>query len=134
MNRRKFVEKTSVAIAATAAVMTNTQAADRPKVSFVHHVFFWLKNPNSQEDAAKLEKALKDLGKIKEIKMAHVGKPVVTDFDKSVTDGSYAFSVMLVFDSAKDEETYLYHPLHKKFIDDNKHLFGKVIVYDSIAS
>jgi hypothetical protein len=32
---------------------------------------------------------------------------------------------------AEKEKEYLYHPLYKKFIDDNKHLWGKVQVFDS---
>jgi hypothetical protein len=67
------------------------------------------------------------------IASAHVGKPIVTDFDKSVTEASYTFSVVLVFDSAEKEKEYLYHPLHKKFIDENKHLWAKVQVIDSEA-
>ena len=34
-------------------------------------------------------------------------------------------------ENAEKEKEYLYHPLHKKFIDDNKHLWGKVQVIDS---
>lgn len=134
MNRRKFVEKSAVALATTTAVATTAEASKPTKMAFIHHVFFWLKNPSNSEESAKFEKALNDLAKIDVIRMVHVGKPIVTEFDKSVTDGSYAYSVVLVFDNAKDEETYLYHPLHKKFIDENKHLFAKVMVYDSLAS
>jgi hypothetical protein len=134
LSRRSFVEASALGLAASALTVSEANAADRPKVPFVHHVFFWLKNPGNAAEAAQLEKALKALGKIEVIRMAHVGKPVVTAFDKPVTDGSYSFSVMLVFDNAKDEEIYLLHPLHKKFIDDNKHLWNKVVVYDSVMA
>lgn len=126
MNRRSFVKNASVA-AAGAGVMPEA----REKLTFVHHVFFWLKNPDNKEEYNQLLNALKNLGKLSVIQHAHIGKPVVTEFDKSVTDGSYSFSVMLVFASAKDEQTYLVHPEHKAFIDKNKDLWSKVVVYDS---
>lgn len=98
---------------------------------FLHHVFFWLKNPASKADHDRLLAALQGLRKIPVIRQAHIGRPVVTEFDKAVTDGSYTFSVLLAFDNAADEQAYLVHPLHRKFIDDNKDLWTRVVVYDS---
>ena len=103
------------------------------KMTFIHHVLFWAKNPTSTTETDQLFRALKSLGTLPMIASAHVGKPIVTDFDKSVTEASYTFSVVLVFDSAEKEKEYLYHPLHKKFIQDNMHLWGKVQVIDSEA-
>ena len=94
-------------------------------------MLFWAKNPTSTTETDQLYRALKALGTLPMIASAHVGKPIVTDFDKSVTEASYTFSVVLVFDSAEKEKEYLYHPLHKKFIQDNMHLWGKVQVIDS---
>lgn len=125
MDRRSFVKNASVVAAAGAVPQADE------KLTFVHHVFFWLKNPKNKAEHDQLLNALKSLGKLSVIKHAHVGKPVVTEFDKAVTDGTYSFSVMLVFASAKDEQTYLVHPEHKAFIDKNKHLWSKVVVYDS---
>ena len=110
-------------------------ASEEPstKMTFIHHVLFWAKNPTSTTETDQLFRALKSLGTLPMIASAHVGKPIVTDFDKSVTEASYTFSVVLVFDSAEKEKEYLYHPLHKKFIQDNMHLWGKVQVIDSEA-
>jgi Stress responsive A/B Barrel Domain len=132
MNRRTFVSNTLIASTLTATASANILDKTGGK-KFVHHVFFWLKNPENEADRQKLIAALKALKKIPTIKFAHVGLPIVTEFDKGATDGSYSVSVMLLFDNAKDEETYLYHPLHKKFIDENKDLWNKVMVYDSLA-
>jgi len=103
------------------------------QLTFIHHVLFWAKNPTSTTETDQLFRALKSLGTLPMIASAHVGKPIVTDFDRSVTEASYTFSVVLVFDSAEKEKEYLYHPLHKKFIQDNMHLWGKVQVIDSEA-
>lgn len=136
-SRRKFLEKSTAALVAgtvmTILVNSETEAnvkEDAP-LSFVHHVFFWLKNPKNKKDHDKLLAGLKSLGKIEQIKMSHIGLPSVNNFDKPVTDASYSFSVLLIFNSKSDEEQYLVHPLHKKFIDDHKNLWSKVVVYDS---
>lgn len=138
-SRRKFLQKSTAALVAgtvmTTLVNSETEAnikEDAP-LSFVHHVFFWLKDSKNKKDHDKLLAGLKGLGKIEYIKMSHIGLPSVNNFDKAVTDASYSFSVLLIFDNKADEEKYLVHPLHKKFIDDHKNLWSKVVVYDSSA-
>lgn len=137
-SRRNFLESSATAMAGgailTGLASTETEAHgnDHKSIPFVHHVLFWLKNPRNKKESDQLLAGLKALGAIKEIKGAHIGSPSVNEFDKPVTDASYSFSVMLIFASKKDEEKYLVHPLHKKFIDDHKHLWSKVVVYDSI--
>ena len=132
-NRRSFLKNSSVVLASGFATNSLEKEDKAPKNAFAHHVFFWLKNPESKEDHAQLLAALKGLKKIEVVKYAHIGSPSVNDFDRPVTDASYSFSVLLLFNSKKDEETYLYHPLHKKFGADNHHLWSKVVVYDSIS-
>jgi len=124
--RRDFI-----ALASTLPFATSAEPST--KMTFIHHVLFWAKNPTSTTETDQLFRALKSLGTLPMIASAHVGKPIVTDFDKSVTEASYTFSVVLVFDSAEKEKEYLYHPLHKKFIQENMHLWGKVQVIDSEA-
>lgn len=126
-NRRSFLQQSGIILAATGS----PSAKPMSSMPFIHHVLFWAKNPSNAQEVAQLKQALQQLGTLPMIALAHVGNPVITDFDKSVTEGSYTFSVVLVFESAEKEKEYLYHPLHKKFIDDNKHLWGKVMVIDS---
>ena len=138
-SRREFLEKSTAALVAGTVMTTfasseaEANSKENALLPFVHHVFFWLKDPKNKQDHDKLLAGLKDLGKIKEIKMAHIGLPSINDFDKSVTDASYSFSVLLIFNNKADEEKYLVNPLHKKFIDDHKNLWSKVVVYDSSA-
>lgn len=136
-SRREFLEKSTAALVAGTVMTTlssseaGANAVKGETLPFVHHVFFWLKDPKNKQDHDKLLAGLRGLGKIKEIKMAHIGSPSINDFDKPVTDASYSFSVLLIFGSKADEEKYLVHPLHKKFIEDHKNLWSKVVVYDS---
>lgn len=126
-NRRNFLQQSSVLVAGS----TLGQSKPEQSMTFIHHVLFWAKNPGIESEKTQLFKALKSLGTLPMILSAHVGKAVTTDFDKTVTEASYTFSVVLIFANAEKEKEYLYHPLHKKFIDDNKHLWGKVQVIDS---
>lgn len=97
---------------------------------FVHHVFFWLKNPDSKEDKAALIEGLKKLSKVETIRQFHIGQPA--DTNRDVVERSYSISWMLIFDNLEDEEIYQPHPIHKKFIEECSHLWKKVVVYDSV--
>jgi hypothetical protein len=126
--RRSFIAKTSLlALGAT----TSAWAASPAKPMLVHHVFFWLKNPTSKEDQAKLIEGVKTLIKIETIGQLHVGVPADTE-KRPVVDSSYAVSELIFFDDLAGQKTYQDHPVHKKFIADYGHLWEKVIVYDAM--
>ena len=132
-SRRKFIGDSAKA-AAGFAFITSTPNSEismtAAKNLFVHHVYFWLNNPESSEDLKKLLEGLRKLSKVKTIKMFHIGKPAGTNRD--VIDSSYAVSWLLMFDSRADQDSYQTDPIHLKFIDECKHLWKKVVVYDSI--
>ncbi len=96
---------------------------------FVHHVYFWLKNPDSLEDREKLIEGLNTLLTIPGYKLAHIGTPANTS--RPVIDRSYAISWLLLFNTGEEEAVYQTHPIHQQFIEDYSHLWEKVIVYDS---
>lgn len=132
VNRRKFLQKSSVILAGAglASTISNKTYALNPKSMFVHHVYFWLKNANSKEDHARLLKGLQSLTKIEVIKTSHIGIPA--DTNREVIDRSYQFSLLLIFDNRKDQDVYQSHPVHLKFVEECAHLWTKVIVYDSV--
>lgn len=99
---------------------------------FVHHVYFWLKNPDSKEDYSALLKGLNTLRQIEPKIMLHIGIPAGTNRD--VVDRSYQFSELFLFDTLKDQEAYQVHPIHQQFVKDCSHLWKKVVVYDSIGA
>ncbi len=96
----------------------------------VHHVFFWLKNPDSQEDKALLIEGIQSLGEIDEVKAIHIGTPADTK-KRGVVDGSFSVTEMLVFENEAEEAIYQSHPTHKAFVEKCAHLWEKVLVYDS---
>jgi hypothetical protein len=100
------------------------------KNTFIHHVYFWLKNPESAADKAALVDGLKKLSKVETIRQFHIGEPA--DTHRDVIERSYSISWMLIFDSLEDEEIYQPHPIHKKFVEECSHLWSKVVVHDSV--
>jgi Stress responsive A/B Barrel Domain len=132
-SRRKFITDSAKAAAGVGfiSITSNSEfAMTASKNLFVHHVYFWLNNANSSEDLTKLLEGLEKLSKVKTIKMFHIGKPAGTNRD--VIDGSYSVSWLLLFNNRADQDSYQTDPVHLKFIDECKHLWKKVVVYDSI--
>jgi hypothetical protein len=125
--RRTFIAKTS--LLALGASSSAWAAPTKPML--VHHVFFWLKNPASKEDLAKLIEGVGSLSKIETIRQLHIGVPAETE-KRPVVDNSYAVSELIFFDDLAGQKTYQEHPIHKKFVDECSHLWEKVIVYDAM--
>ena len=118
-----------------AGLLTVTENASAGEVkitgALIHHVFFWLKEPKNEAHKKLLVKALNNLLKVETIKMSHIGFPAGTE-SRDVVDHSYSVSYMVMFDNQADQDTYQVHPLHLKFVDENSHLWSKVVVYDSV--
>ena len=127
--RRTFVAS-AVTLGASAAASAMTMET-KDKKQLVHHVFFWLKNPDSKEDLAKLLAGLETLRKIETIRKMHIGVPASTE-KRPVVDSSYHASELMFFDDLAGQKVYQDHALHQKFIADCSALWEKVIVYDSL--
>lgn len=131
-NRRKFIRKTGLAAAAITGLssFTNEENSGEKKPQFIHHVFFWLKDPGSTADRDKLTEGLITLSKIKTIRNFHIGKPANTNRD--VIERGYTLSWLLFFDNDADQASYQSDPIHLDFVKEYAHLWSKVIVYDSV--
>jgi hypothetical protein len=105
------------------------EIGSRKKV--VHHVLFWLKNPQSAEDLAALLRGLETLRQIPGIRELHIGVPAATG-QRDVIDTSYSVSELMLFDDVAAQNDYQNHPVHKQFVDECSHLWQRVVVYDSI--
>ncbi|MDI9868972.1 Dabb family protein [Flectobacillus roseus] len=127
LERRSFLTKAAAASALTAVTLPS-EAKPKKKI-FIHHVYFWLKNPSSEADKNKLIEGLTGLSKVPTIRFHHIGTPASTN--RSVIERGYSVSWMLFFDNLEEEEIYQKHPIHLKFVEDYSHLWEKVIVYDS---
>ncbi len=130
--RRKFI-KASVAAAAgmgllSAASGCSVQNTDLSQM-FVHHVFFWLKEPGNKEAMEKCRRELDRLVTIETIRYKHVG--VAAPTDREVIDNTYQFSLLVIFDDEKGHDVYQEHQKHKVFIEECSQLWERVVVYDS---
>ncbi|WP_428328752.1 Dabb family protein [Mucilaginibacter sp.] len=98
------------------------------KNTFVHHVHFWLKN---KADKQQLIDGLNTLIPITHIRDMHIGVPA--DTHRDVVDRSYDVSLLLLFNSAEEEEAYQVDPTHHNFAENfAKPLCSKVVVQDSV--
>ena len=127
-DRRTFLSTTALL---GAGMIAGPAMATKPRKMVLHHVFFWLKNPASKEDLAKLLAGLQTLKGIKTVRNIHIGLPAATE-ERSVVDSSYSVSELLFFDDLEGQKTYQDDPIHLKFIADCGHLWDKVIVYDAV--
>jgi Stress responsive A/B Barrel Domain len=128
MDRKTFIQQSAMGTLGVLVAAKN----DHPmqKNLFVHHVYFWLKEPQSKEVAAKLVEGLEGLSKVKTIQMFHIGKPA--DTNRDVIDRSYAISWLVLFKDKADQDAYQVDPIHLKFVEQYSHLWAKVVVYDSV--
>lgn len=135
--RRQFIAGSAlVGLSSAASAESSKPGTERGKDSLpklLHHVFFWLKNPESAEDRDALIKGIKSLAAIETVKAIHVGIPASTE-KRDVVESSYHVSELLCFDDVEGQNVYQVHALHKKFVEDCSHLWSKVVVYDVIAS
>lgn len=96
-----------------------------------HVVFFWLKNPQSQEDRDRLVEGVRSLGTIPVVRSVQAGIPAQTE-TRSAVDHSFGVSEILTFDSLADQLAYQQHPLHLRFIEECSHLWDRHTVYDIV--
>jgi hypothetical protein len=100
------------------------------KDGFIHHVYFWLKNPESSDDCNQLVEGLEKLSKVSTIKDFHIGKPASTR--RPVIDSSYSVSWLVPFKNKQDHDSYQTDPIHLKFVEECKHLWDKIQIYDTV--
>jgi len=131
--RRNFVAKIAAGMAATGFVtVPNYSNASKATIrnTFVHHVFFWLREPANVDARKQFELGLQNLIKVQQIQLSHIGTPV--ESPREVVDDSFTYSYMAFFKNKEDQEIYQTHPIHLQFIEDCQHLWEKVIVYDTL--
>ncbi|MBN1789261.1 MAG: Dabb family protein [Bacteroidales bacterium] len=133
MNRREFIQKGSI-LTLGAGIMISPAAIMRKNGPlgniFVHHVFFWLKEPGNSDHQKRFADALKELVTIDAIQSYHIGIPA--DTRRDVIDSSYQFSLLTIFENQAAHDIYQVHPTHDLFRKVADELCSKVTVYDSV--
>ena len=115
--------------------MATAQTQDSMKTfdpAFAHTVYFWFNEPDNQADRDLFEASLKKfLDSSKYAKTNFIGTPPKAT--REVVDGSFTYSLIVTFESAEAQEGYQKEQAHLTFIDECKHLWKKVVVYDSFG-
>ena len=131
-NRRKFIGAAAALCAGTAvSAMPFGPAGQSGKLPLVHHVFFWLKNPDSAADRDKLVEGVRTLAKIETVHELRVGILASTE-KRPVVDTSWQVSELIFFRDLEAQSSYQSHPIHLEFIKNYGHLWEKVVVYDAM--
>ncbi|SKB76105.1 Dabb family protein [Daejeonella lutea] len=128
-NRRKFIV-TAAGLAAT-TVVNGTPNMDTEKGNIAHQVYFWLKNPGSEEDRELLIKGIKTLRQIDSVQKLTIGIVAATE-KRSVIDDSWGVSELALFKDLAGQAAYQIHPIHLDFVKNYSHLWSKVVIYDSL--
>jgi hypothetical protein len=98
---------------------------------FVHHVLFYQSATATDDDRAKLLEGLQTLRQISAIQLIHIGTPAATD--RTVIDRTYTYSLLCLFASAADEQSYQEHPIHDVFRQQYARYWERVVIYDAVG-
>ncbi len=109
------------------------QNANEDKTAFIHTVFFWMNEEVTNEQKADFTKnGLGKLTTVKSIYKSYYGPPAMTP--REVVDNSYDIALVVHFENAAQQDAYQDDPIHLKMIEDYKHLWKRVQVYDNLLS
>jgi quinol monooxygenase YgiN len=120
-----------VSFDATSPARTARAGQPKEEMMLVHNVFFTVRD-RSPEYAAQLvvacDKWLTD----------HPGTlfyaaGTLADLDREVNDRDFDVGLHLVFENREAHDAYQVSERHQRFIDENRHLWTKVRVFDSVA-
>jgi len=105
--------------------------ATESTTGFIHTVYFYAAEGLTEERKKDfMENALPELAKITSIQKLYYGPPAGTD--REVVDNDYMLAWICHFKSSADHDAYQVDPIHLKFIEEYKDVWGKVLVYDNL--
>ena len=100
------------------------------KPGFVHNVYFWVHHSITDAERIAFHEGVQKLARCKTVLNGFMGPPAGTLRD--VVDNTYDYALVLFFRNKKDHDTYQEDPDHHAFIDQFKHLWQRVQVYDHL--
>ncbi|MBT8281604.1 MAG: Dabb family protein [Muriicola sp.] len=107
-----------------------SESNDNFDPAFVHSVYIWLKNPESDQDRAAFEASMETFMKNSlYAKTKFLGTPPKAS--REIVDDSFTYNLIVTFASAEDQDKYQKEEAHLKFIEESEHLWNKVLIYDA---
>ena len=101
------------------------------KPTFIHTVFFWLKEGTTQAQILAFEDGLRSLATIPSVQSCYFGPPAGTPRD--VVDNTYAYALNVNLESSEKHDLYQDDPIHHAFIAAHKEIWARVQVYDNLV-
>jgi len=131
-NRRDFI--LTGAFLSTSLTTSAISPGSRKKKGdqFIHHVLFWLKNPESKADLNKLIDGSRQLENIETVRQIHIGVPAAVA-PRPVVDSTYSLSLLVYFKDLAGQDAYQVHPIHQEFLKNHSQLWERIRVYDSMG-
>lgn len=102
------------------------------KYIFIHTVYFWLHANTDNETRSSFEEGLVKLGTAPSIQAFYWGKSAGSS--REVVDGSFDYSITVLFASKEDHDEYQKHLVHDEFREEYSTLWSKVKVYDALVN
>ena len=98
-----------------------------------HIVFFDLKSELNETERAEFERDLRALAGIPVVRRLEIGRPAPMP-KRAVSDTDFTVALYTWFESVSDHDYYQIHPLHRDFLERNRHRWSRVRVFDSVLS
>ena len=96
----------------------------------IHAVYFWLRADLSPAQRADFLLEVKKLSAVRTVDKIYVATPAKIA-ERSVTERSFDVSETIIFKDGPAHDAYQVDTIHLAFVERNKSLWTKVLVYDS---
>jgi hypothetical protein len=96
----------------------------------VHSVYFWLKPDLTETQREDFRRGVESLTAIKSAEKVYVGSPAKTT-KRPVVDDSYAVALTVICKDVAGHDAYQVDPVHLKFVEQFKHCWTRVQIYDA---
>lgn len=130
--RRRLIQS-ALALPALPAVLAEKpgqgKQQGRTEAAFLHHVYFWLADPDSPAARKEFLAELNKMRAIPGIRHSFIGTPAADPRD--VVDNSFTYYWQVAFDDKKAWKVYDQHPIHDGFRKKSA-LWKKVQIYDTL--
>ncbi len=97
----------------------------------VHSVRFYLPADITPERRAALHAGLESLRAVPTVRQLFIGTPAPVPA-RPVVDAAYGFALTVIFDDVAGHDAYQTHPVHLKFVADNKASWTSVAIFDAV--
>ena len=116
---------------AAQAEIENQRTAAATSPGLIHQVFVWLQDDLSAAEEAAFVEGMRSLTEVPSVRSIYLGRVAPTEA-RAVVDNTYDYSLLLHFDDIEGQNAYQVDPIHKKFLEEHRTKWTKVVVYDSM--